>query len=96
LVRRLAAILVASIVAVGCGGAAARTPTVALAQWTPYVHVNSPIDVIGPRRDGAMVVAADGRLWLLSRSGALRAFAPAFYSNPGLEAYIAMPGGRCG
>ncbi len=90
MVRRLLAILVAGIVAVGCGGAAARAPTVARAQWTSYVHVTSPIDVVGPRRDGAMVVAANGRLWLLSRAGTLRAFAPTYHSNPGLEAYIAM------
>ena len=57
----------------------------------PSVHVASPIDVVGPRRDGTMVVAANGRLWLLSRSGALRAFAPTYHSDPGLEAYIAEP-----
>ncbi len=95
LIRRLSAILVAGIVAVGCGGAAARTPTVArsaaLAQWTGYVRASSPIDVVGPRSDGAMVVAAGGRLRLLSRSGGLRAFAPTYHSNPGLEAYIALP-----
>ncbi|MBV9802287.1 MAG: hypothetical protein JO130_03820, partial [Solirubrobacterales bacterium] len=88
-------ILVAGIVAVGCGGAVARTPTVPTAvgpaRWAPYVHAASPIDVVGPRRDGAMVVAANGRLWLLSGSGALRAFAPSYHSNPGLEAYIALP-----
>jgi hypothetical protein len=38
-----------------------------------------------------MVVAANGRLWLLSRSGAINAFAPAYHSNPGLEAYVALP-----
>ena len=54
------------------------------------MHVASPIDVVGPRRDGAMVVAANGRLWLLSRSGALTAFAPSYRSNPGLEAYVAL------
>ena len=86
--------LIAGILAVGCGGAAARTPTVArapaLAHWTRYVRVRTPIDVVGPRRDGALVVAANGRLWLLSRSGSLRAFAPSYHSNPGLEAYIAL------
>lgn len=98
MLKRLFGILVAGILAVGCGGAAARTPTVArtpaLARWTPYVHVRTPIDVVGPRRDGALLVAANGRLWLLSRSGALRAFAPSYHSNPGLEAYIALAGAR--
>lgn len=86
--------LAVGILAVGCGGATARTVTSTrprqLALWTPYVHVNTPIDVVGPRRDGAMVVAANGRLWLLSPSGALRGFAPTYHSNPGLEAYIAL------
>ncbi len=85
----------AGIVAVGCGGAVARTSTgraaAARTRWTPYIHVVTPIDVVGPRRDGAMVVGASGRLWLLSGSGALRAFAPSYHSNPGLEAYIALP-----
>src|SRR5579859_2004605 len=84
------------ILAVGCGGATARTVASTrpqqLALWTPYVHVNTPIDVVGPRRGGAMVVAANGRLWLLSPSGALRGFAPSYHSNPGLEAYVAMTG----
>lgn len=98
--KRLFAFLVVGIVAVGCGGAAARTSTAgrtsttvhaaAVARWTPYVHASTPIDVVGPRRDGAMVVAANGRLWLLSRAGGLRAFAPTYHSNPGLEGYIAM------
>jgi hypothetical protein len=98
LARRLVGILVAGILAVGCGGAAARVPTAARAaapaQWKAFVHVTTPIDVVGPRRDGVMVVAANGRLWVLRGSGALRAFAPAYHSNPGLEAYIAMADAR--
>jgi hypothetical protein len=89
--RRLFAVLVVAIVSVGCGGATAWTAAPALARWTPYVHLAGPIDVVGPRRDGAMVVAANGRLWLLSRSRAIKAFAPAYRSNPGLEAYVALP-----
>jgi len=93
--KRLFAFLVVGIVSVGCGGAVARTSTVArapakLARWTPYVHVPSPIDVVGPRRDGEMVVAANGRLWLLSRAGGVREFASTYHSNPGLEAYVAL------
>jgi hypothetical protein len=93
--KRLCAFLVVGIVSVGCGGAVARTSTVArapanLARWTPYVHVSSPIDVVGPRPDGEMVVAANGRLWLLSRAGDVREFASTYHSNPGLEAYVAL------
>ena len=46
--------------------------------------------MVGPRRDGEMVVAANGRLWLLSRGGDVREFAPTYHSNPGLEAYVAL------
>jgi hypothetical protein len=62
----------------------------ALARWTPYVHATSPIDVVGPRADGTMVVAANGRLWLLTPSGKLRQFANAYNIGPGPEAYIAL------
>ena len=92
--KRLLAIVVGGILAVGCGLADARTPngahSAALARWTPFTHLSSPIDVVGPRDDGQMVVAANGRLWLLSRGGAVRALAPTYHSNPGLEAYIAL------
>ena len=94
LAKWLSAIVVAGIVAVGCGGAAARPATVArppaLAHWTPYVHVTSPIDVVGPRADGTMVVAANGRLRLLTPSGKLRSFAKAYNIGAGPEAYIAL------
>ena len=90
LAKRLLAILAAGALAVGCGDAVAAQRPSKPARWTPYIHIASPIDVVGPRHDGRMVVAANGRLWLLSRSGAVRPFAPAYHSNPGLEAYIAL------
>ena len=61
-----------------------------LARWTGYIRADSPIDVVGPRADGKMVVAANGRLRLLSTPGGLHAFARAYHSNPGLEAYITL------
>jgi hypothetical protein len=91
--RRLFGILVAGIVAVGCGGAAARTPPPARAHWTPLVHVNRPLDVAGPRRDGSLVLAAAGKLWRLApSSGRVTRFAPAYQSPGGEEPYIALPG----
>jgi hypothetical protein len=88
--KRQLAILVAGILAVGCGGAAARTSTVALAHWTPQTHVNRPLDLAGPRRDGSLVLAAAGRLWLL-RSGVVSPFAVGYQSPGGEEPYIALP-----
>ncbi len=92
--KRLFGILVAGIVAVGCGGATARTATVARpaapAHWTPLVHVSRPLDLAGPRRDGSLVLAAAGKLWLL-RAGAVTPFASAYQSPGGEEPYIALP-----
>jgi hypothetical protein len=95
-VKRSSAVLVAGILAVGCGGAAARTPTVAhpaaVARWAAFVHVSRPLDVVGPRRDGSFVVAAAGKLWLLqASSGRVTRFAPAYQSPGGEEPYIAVP-----
>jgi hypothetical protein len=96
--KRLCAALVAGIVAVGCGWAAARPATPGrspvLAHWKGYIRADSPIDVVGPRTDGNMVVAANGRLRLLSPAGRLRPFAPAYHANPRLEAYIALADAR--
>jgi hypothetical protein len=92
--RRLFAPVVAGIVAVGCGGAAARTEKVALspARWTALVRVSRPLDLAGPRRDGSLVLAAAGKLWRLApSSGALTRFAPGYVSPGGEEPYIALP-----
>jgi hypothetical protein len=96
LARRVLVILVAGILAVGCGGAAAQTGTVArtagLAHWTPLVHVSRPLDIVGPRRDGSLVLAAAGKLWLLAPSSdRVTRFAPAYQSPGGEEPYIALP-----
>jgi hypothetical protein len=90
--KRLFGILVAGILAVGCGGAAARTPTVALARWTAFVRVSRPLDIAGPRRDGSLVLAAAGKLWLLApSSGRVTRFAPGYVSPGGEEPYVALP-----
>lgn len=89
------AILVAGILAVGCGGAAARTSSAersaGLAHWTPLVHVSRPLDLAGPSRDGSLVLAAAGKLWRLAPSGRVTRFAPAYRSPGGEEPYIAGP-----
>ncbi len=87
--KRLFGIFVAGVVAVGCGGAAARTQTVTRARWTPLVHDSRPLDLAGPRRDGSLVLAAAGKLWLL-RSGVVTPFASGYQSPGGEEPYIAL------
>ncbi len=51
--------------------------------------------MVGPRKDGALVMAAAGRLFLVSKSGRVRPFAPAYQSPGGEEAYIALSPGGC-
>lgn len=90
--KRLFGILVAGILAVGCGGAAARTAPAGLAHWTPLVHVSRPLDLAGPRRDGSLVLAAAGKLWSLApSSGRVTRFAAGYQSPGGEEPYIALP-----
>lgn len=63
-----------------------------IARWTAFVPVRRPLDLAGPRHDGAIVVAAAGRLMMLGPSGALHPFAGAYRSPGGEEPYIALPG----
>ena len=99
LAKRLLAILVAGIVAVGCGGAvarttAARTASATRARWTALVQVNRPLDVAGPLRDGSFVVAAAGHLMRLVHSGPaclIGPYAPGYISPGGEEPYVTLP-----
>jgi hypothetical protein len=77
-----------------CGSAATGTveaPKAAQpARWTALAHVARPLDVVGPRSDGSMVLAAAGKLWLLAPAGGVRPY-PGRYSSPGgEEPYIAL------
>jgi hypothetical protein len=80
-------------------GTAASSPTVrssGLAQWNPALGVHGVVDLSTLRRDGAVTVAAGGRLALL-RGGVLAPFArgPGGYAaSPGDEPYIALSSGR--
>ena len=65
------------------------------ATWVRFRHLAGVVDLAGPRGDGSFVVAASGRLFLLSSSGALEPFArgPGGYATAlGPEPYIAMTG----
>jgi hypothetical protein len=86
--------------ALGLGLAACATsrPPAAPAppgRWTRFLHVAGVVDLAGPRGDGSFAVAAAGRLFILSRAGALLPFArgPGGYATAiGPEPYIAIPG----
>jgi hypothetical protein len=87
-----------------CGGSATGRITAPrasrLARWTQYARVRRPLDLVGPRRDGALVVANDARLSLLTADGRVVPFSsgPGGYHSPGgEEPYIALsPGGAYG
>jgi hypothetical protein len=89
----------ASLALAACGSAASGTVSAkratTVARWTAAVHLRRPLDV-AVRANGSVVVAADGRLFLLGRSGALTRFAPAYTSPGGEEPYIAAPGAAQG
>lgn len=77
----------------GCGGSG-RSQALP-AHWARSRHVPGIVDLAGPRADGSFVVAAAGRLLLLSRDGSLSPFArgPRGYAtSPGTEPYIALTG----
>ena len=64
-------------------------------RWARFRHLAGVVDLAGPRGDGSFVVAAAGRLFILSRGGALRPFArgPGGYSTAiGPEPYITLAG----
>ncbi len=76
---------------------AARPPhgPVLPGHWVTFRHLAGVVDLAGPRGDGSFTVAAAGRLFILTRAGALRPFArgPGGYSTAvGPEPYIAMAG----
>ncbi len=82
--RRVAPVLLLPLLLGTCASAAT------LAHWTRLVHVRRPVDLVGPRPDGSLVLAAGGGLRLLSGSGRVSAFAPGYRSHGG-EPYIALP-----
>ena len=82
---------------IGACGAASGTQITARvaaapAQWSTFVHIGTPIDVVVSNK---IVVAAGGRLWSLSPAGAIAGFANGYRSPGGGEPYIALSPGGC-
>jgi hypothetical protein len=71
-----------------------------VARWREFVRVGRPLDLAGPRSIGALVLAADARLLLLTPGGRARPIASGAggYRSPGgEEPYISLsPGGSFG
>ncbi|HYM50216.1 MAG TPA: hypothetical protein VET65_06545, partial [Candidatus Limnocylindrales bacterium] len=66
-----------------------------LATWEQWRHILGIFDVVGPRSDGSLVVAAGQRLALVTPSGTVAPFgdgANGYQATPG-ESYIALSPG---
>ena len=61
--------------------------------WQSGAHLPGVLDVVGPRSDGRLVVAATGGLYLLDADGTTTNFAPSYSPPPGPEPYIAISPG---
>ncbi len=62
------------------------------ARWRPALKVTGAVDVVGPRKDGRLVIASTQGLFLYRRGGALTPFArgPQGFVPPIGETYIAL------
>jgi hypothetical protein len=91
--------LLAGVSLAGCGAAADGKPTAQgsarLAHWTRFVHAVRPLDLAGPRADGSLVLAAHGRLELVSPNRVFTPYAPAYRSAGGEEPYITFSRSGC-
>ena len=66
--------------------AAQATPT-GTTRWTRFLHVPAVVDLTGPRTDGSLTVAADGRLFRLRPGSAPVPFAGGYTTAKGPEPY---------
>lgn len=100
----LAVAVLGGTVISACGSSASGRVTAlqapGVARWSEFVRLRRPLDLAGPRSDRSLLLAADGRLLLLTPSAKIEPFAsgPAGYRSPaGEEPYIALsPGGAFG
>lgn len=80
------------------GPALARSvPAPKTTRWTRFAHVAAVLDLTGPRADGTLTVAADGRLSLLHLGAASTPFATGangYRTAKGPEPYIALSAGE--
>ena len=86
--------VVAAIVGSAVTGAAVPgSAPAAVTRWTRFQHVAAVVDLTGPRGDGSLTVATDGRLALLHLGGAPTPFADAYRTAKGPEPYLALSTG---
>jgi hypothetical protein len=91
-VHALVVVLALALGACGSSSKRAATPGAShFAHWRTLAHVKRPLDVAGPRADGSLVLASNGRLGRVLRSGAVRPVAGSYRSSGGEEPYVAVP-----
>src|SRR5262249_41663483 len=76
LVRAFFLAVAGSVTLAACTSGGPRAGPALPGHWVRFRHVPGVVDLAGPRSDGSFTVAAAGRLFILSTSGALRPFAP--------------------
>lgn len=81
--------------AASSGSALAPAATARFVHWDTFVPARRPVDVAGPRRDGAIVLAAAGRLALLRPDGTITPYATRYRNSVGEEPYIALASRGC-
>jgi hypothetical protein len=83
--------VIPALVLAGCspGAAAAK-----LAHWRAFVHVKAPVDVVGPRADGSLVLAVARGLATLRPGGTVKPFVTSYHGQGG-EPYIALAPPGC-
>jgi hypothetical protein len=74
--------------------AAAQPAAAVTARWRPALHVAQVVDLAGPRTDGRLVVATNGRLALFRAPATLSPFAPGYSTPAGAEPYLARSPGQ--
>jgi hypothetical protein len=91
--------IAAGVVAAACGsqadGRTLRPRAPHAARWSTLVHAGRPLDVAGPLAGGSTVLAAAGRLFLLTAANRVEPYAPGYRSPGGEEPYIALSPGGC-
>jgi len=72
--------------------ATAAQTTPGAPDWERWVTLPGAVDVVGPRPDGALVVAAAGKLFTVTPDGTTAPFST-YATDPGPESYLAMSPG---
>jgi hypothetical protein len=98
---RYLALGAATLALAACGGGTGSSGSGAAppAAWAVFRHLPGVVDLAGPRGDGSFVVAAAGRLLIMSRDGALSPFARGaggYQTAMGTEPYLALASGYPG